>query len=182
MANSPLTTTNTVPLKGVMCVSVRNVKTGQVLRRFEIRNTITYQALTAMVRLIADAAFAGSPNRGDGLLAYIKPGGGVTGSAPSPTAPTRNDTDTENPFVVGMADYVTAVTCDTTTTSGTGVDDGFFVTVTASIPSTDLNGMTLNEAGLFLGNGWLFARQLHPAINKDSGLAVDYDWRISFTS
>jgi hypothetical protein len=71
--------------------------------------------------------------------------------------------------------------------------------LTATIPSGDLNGSILREAGLFTrgstvvappgeypgGSGFypeLFARQVHPDIAKNVAFVIDYDWRLAFTS
>ena len=57
------------------------------------------------------------------------------------------------------------------------------VEITATLDFTsEANGSTLREAGLFSANGTrMFARQIHGAIVKDSSIQLQYIWRIIFT-
>jgi len=57
------------------------------------------------------------------------------------------------------------------------------VEITATLDFTSpANGNTLREAGLMSLNGTqLFARQVHGDIFKDSGIQLQYIWRVIFT-
>jgi len=67
----------------------------------------------------------------------------------------------------------------------------FEVQVTKTIPVTDANGLTLQEAGIFTrgdnddpalaGNRRMYCRQTHPPILKSNTMQIVYDWRLGIT-
>lgn len=181
-----------IPMRGDLSVIVRRAKTGAVHWRYDIRNTITYLALKDMINLLAQL-----PTSPDGpesfQIAYL----GVGGDASLPPSPaTRTDTDLNVPV---LPVYGSRYFMDLTGGKTLQVTGPYELQLTATIPTTDLNGDTLREAGLFTkgissattpgeypaASGRyveLFARQIHPPVLKDPAFVIEYDWRIAFTS
>lgn len=151
-----------VPVRGDMRVIVKDAVTLEVIRRFEIRNTITYLALGALARLIAQNTYTLT----DYKVTTLRLGTGTT-----PPAKTDVALDTQV-FSIALTDGMRLVT-----TTGP-----YELKILTTLGSGDANGNTLTEAGVFLTNGDLFCRQIHPAVPKTGALVVDYDWRISFTA
>lgn len=167
-------------IRGDITIAVRCAKTGALKRRYEVRNTIAYVGLGAILKLLGDGTYGTS---GDGLIAWIQPGGGDTGSAPSPTPPARTDTSVENAFAgtqVAGSEYAAPTACAITAVAGPPAVHR--VRVTATVPSTDLNGKTINEVALLLADETLLARQIQPNVDKDGAVTVDYTWDISLTA
>lgn len=181
--------TGVIPLRGDLRIAIRDAATNEVRWRYEIRNTITYVALKGLVNLISQK---GISNPAVDLetkvqaysVAWLRVGTGVT-------SPTRSDTDLASPVLpwVPLDDSSKYLT----------VSNPFEMKITATLGTGDANGNALTEAGLFTRGGIiavppgeypvssgyypeLFARQIHPVINKTIAFVVDYDWRISFTA
>ena len=148
-------------LRGDVNIYVTNVLTKEKVR-YRIRNTITYDGLSGIIKLLAQ-------NSGDVLADYqIKSLRVGTGTI----APTRADT-----ALVAEVFSMPLVDVDRVETIATSQ-----LVITKTLQTTEANGNTLVEAGLFYNNGTLFARQIHPAIPKTVIITVTYEWQISFTS
>jgi len=178
-----------IPMRGDLRIVVRRADTGEVTWRYEIRNTITYGALSNLVNLIAQKT---TTVPADYAVKYLRVGDVVT-------APVRANIDLGNALPLPATPYtVTLLDANKTLTTS----NPFEMKITATIPAGDLNGVTLREAGLLTRGTTtatppgspaqepsdlthypeLFARQVHPDIVKNPAFVVDYDWRIAFTS
>lgn len=159
-----------IPMRGDMRVVARDAKTGRVIRRIEIRNTITFICTTALVKLLAQRA--ADPLPSTFKLTELRVGTGTT-------PPVRGDTAlvTAVPSIDGG--YVTINDVDKLLTT---LDPLFELRNTVTLQAGAANGYTLTEAGLFAADGTMFARQIHPAIPKTAALVIDYDWRIAFSA
>jgi hypothetical protein len=155
----------TIPMRGDLTVRTRDAKSGRILRTFEIRNTITYIGMGNCVQLLSQRV--ADPAPATLALGSLKVGNGTT-------PPVRGDTALVDgtPFTITLTDANKLPN-----TLGP-----FELRIVATLGALDANGKTLSEAGLFAVSGGLFARQIHPAIPKTSAIAIDYDWRISFTA
>jgi hypothetical protein len=182
----------TIPLRGDLRITVRRATSGEVHWRYEIRNTITYVALKSLVNLIAQPT---SVTPADYSVTYLRLGTGTAAAvrgdinlaAPAPSAAAPLD------LLLGNAQKFLTVS------------NPFEMKILTTLGASDLNGLNLTEAGLFIrgtitptipapptspaistydGTHYpeLFARQVHPAIPKSAAFVVDYDWRIAFTS
>jgi hypothetical protein len=181
-----------IPMRGDLRIVVRRADDGSTHWRYEIRNTITYVALRSMVNLIAQKT---TITPADYAVKYLRLGTGTT-------APVRADINLNLP-APSAASPLSLVLGDAEKTLTTS--NPFEMKINATLAATDLNGLNLTEAGLFIRGTTtptspapptspaiysgdpshypeLFARQIHPAIPKSSAFVVDYDWRIAFTS
>jgi hypothetical protein len=158
-------TSSTIPMRGDLTVRTRDAATGRVLRTYEIRNTVTYIGMGVMVNLISQRAIDTAPAQFK--IATLKVGTGTT-------PPVRGDSALvdASPFVIPVDDV-------NKTPNTIGPHE---LRVSVTLGSGDANGKLLAEAGLFTAGGQLFARQVHPAIQKEAAIAIDYDWRIAFTA
>lgn len=157
--------TSTLPMRGDLTVRTRDVKTGRVLRSYVIRNTITYGGLGVVAQLLAQRL--ADPAASTLALATLQVGDGVT-------PPVRGDTvlNDGSPFSIPLSDA----------NKSPNILGPYELRIVATLEAGDANGKTLAEAGLFTAGGTLFARQIHPSIAKTVAIAVDYDWRLSFTA
>lgn len=173
----PLKARDGIPMRGTLCVKVRDAMTGEVIRNIEIRNKITFLAADVLVELIAQRASDPVPARD--LIYSMRMGS-------SNTAAERSDTNL-GAFVIGK------VLADVDKVNGAPGEITFFATLAAG----DANGNTLREAGLFTagaspstsdspgtspGVTRMFARQVYPDIPKTGAIVVDYSWTIAFTA
>ena len=159
---------------GTLTIHVRDAKTRAILRTLTKRNTITYDAGDVVRSLIAQRATDYAP-------ATLQMGSMRFGT--NNTAPTRSDTD-----LLGEVVPVRKQLLDVNKINGVSGEISFQTTLQA----TDGNGNTFNEAGLFTrGATWndsvgpsllMFSRQIHGDIAKTSGLELDYNWTIQFTT
>lgn len=168
-----------IPMRGDLSIIVRDAKTGEVKRRIEIRNKITFLAADVLLELIAQRATDPAP--ATNAIFSMRMG-------TSNTAASRADTNL-GAFVIGKeladVDKVTGVPGE--------------LQFSATLEAADANGSTLQEAGLFTtgdagtptpsdtpgvapGDPRMFARQIHPAIIKSVAIAIEYSWRIAFTA
>jgi hypothetical protein len=168
---------NTVHARGDICIKVKDAKTGKLLRKIEIRNTITFLFADVVLELLAQRA--ADPTAVNNSIYTLRVG---TGS----TAPTRADTNLGNP-VFGM------ILTDPNKITGLPGE----LEITSTLESGDANGNTLSEAGLFTKGPStgsldapgatgvtprLLARQIHPGIPKTSALTLEYSWKLSITA
>ncbi len=164
-------------MRGTLCVKVRDAVTGEVVKRIEIRNKITYLAADILVELIAQRA--SDPAPAQDLVYSMRMGS-------SNTAAQRSDTNL-GAFVIGKQ------LLDVDKVNGAPGE----ITFTATLASGDANGSTLREAGLFTAGATpstsdtpgsapgvtrMIARQVYPDIPKTSAIVVDYSWTIAFTA
>ena len=168
-----------IPMRGDLTVVVKDAHTGEVKKRIEIRNKITFLAADVLVELLAQRA--SDPVPGQNSIVSLRMG-------TSNTAASRSDTNL-GAFVIGKeltdVDKVTSVPGE--------------LQFSATLEAEDANGSTLQEAGLFTkgdagsptpsdtpgtapGDPRMFARQIHPAIIKSAAITVEYSWRIAFTA
>jgi len=179
----------TIPVRGDLCLLVRDATTHEVRWRYEIRNTIMYSALKGLVSLIAQKT---TSTPADSAVAYLRVGTGTT-------APVRSNLDLQLPAPNAITPH-TLLFGDAQ--KYLTVSNPFEMKIVTTLEAGDLNGLSLTEAGLFIRGGTvatpvgspavytgaptyypeLFARQIHPAIAKSSGLIIDYEWRISFAA
>jgi len=169
-----------IPMRGDLCVTVRDAVTGARLRRFEIRNKITFRAADVLVELLAQRDLT-DPEPRAGQIYSLRMG---TSNTPA----SRADINL-GAFVVGKrlgaVDKITGIPGE--------------LQFVATLEAGDANGVTLQEAGLFTrgsqanaseadppgnapGDVRMFARQVHPPIPKTPAIALEYSWRIAFTA
>lgn len=162
---------------GRVGLTIRDARTRQVIRRFEIRNKITFLAADLLVELIAQRTTDPAPTRD--LVYSMRMGS-------SNTAAQRSDTNL-GAFVIGK------VLGDVGKVTGAPGEIQFVATLDLG----DANGSTLREAGLFTagatpgtsdapgttpGATRMLARQVHPDVVKTSSIVIDYSWTIAFTA
>lgn len=163
-----------VRMVGTLTIHVRDTKTGRILRTLTKRNTITYNAGNVMRALIAQ--------RGTDFSATALQMGSMRFGTNN-TSPTRSDLD-----LLGEDTAIRKQLLDVNKLNGVTGEISFQATLLAA----DGNGNTFCEAGLFTkGTVWdadvgsslmMFARQIHGDIAKTSGLELDYNWTIQFTT
>lgn len=146
----------------------RNIKAkdiGKRLQRMVMRNVITVTgAFTPLISLAQNAGYVAANNQ----IQVFQVG-------TSPTPPSRGDTALGSP--VGGTGIVTLSDSNRALSPATGQ-----LIVSVSYGSGDADGYTLAEAGLFLGNGSLFAHQVYPSIVKTSAFAAAFSWSIGLTA
>jgi hypothetical protein len=91
------------------------------------------------------------------------------------TPPTRGDLSVVDPVAVG--NQINLTSANRALSAATGE-----LVITGTLGTTQANGLTLCEIGLVLGNGSLFARQVHPNFTKTSAFTLTYTWRIAVTA
>lgn len=157
--------TSDIPLRGDLTVRLRDAKTGRQLRSYVIRNTVTFVGMGVLVQLLAQRA--ADPLASSLKIASLRVGNGTT-------PPVRGDTALVDgtPFSIPVSDA----------NKTPNVLGPYELRIVVTLGAGDANGKTLAEAGLFTAGGDMFARQIHPAIVKSAAIAVDYDWRLSFTA
>lgn len=162
-------------LKGTLTIHVRQGDGGPIIQTISKRNTITFDASEVVRQLVAQRTTDYDP---DNLkLASMRFG---TNSTP----PSRYDTNlhAEDPT---LRKELT----DAKKVNGLPGE----LILQATLLTTDGNGDTLCEAGLFTagvgvwsdligGSLKLFARQIHGAIAKTSAISLDYNWTLQFTA
>lgn len=151
------------PLQGVVTMTVRDAETGEKIFAYRRKNTIVYNGLNTVIRLLAQNG--GGPAPSTLQIASLRVGTGTV-------APSRPDTTlVAQVFSMGLID---ADRVESLSTSS--------LTITKTLGALEANGSTLTECGLFLADGSMFARQIHPAVSKTALITITYEWQISFTS
>lgn len=168
-----------IAMRGDLSVTVLDAKTRSLLRRFEIRNKITFLAADVLVELLAQRATDPAPDAN--LMFSMR-----MGTANTPAS--RSDINL-GAMVIGVE------LADINKVTGIPGELQFL----AALESGDANGSTLQEAGLFTrgdavsptpedapgtapGSPRMFARQIHSPIVKTSAVVLEYSWRIAFTA
>lgn len=160
---------------GTLTVRVRDAKTGRQLRVLQKRNTITFDAGNIVRSLLAQRASDPAP-------AQYQFGSMRFGT--DNITPTRLQTDLMTE-VVGIRKELT----DLQLVDGVSGE----ISLDASILSTEGNGNTFQEAGVFTlgaaaydanqgGTLKMFARQVHAPLAKTTGIIFDYNWTFQFTT
>jgi len=166
-----------IPMRGTLKVTVRDARTGKVIRCMEKRNKITFLAANILVELMAQRATDPAP-LGDAVYSMRM--------GTSTVQPQRSDTNL-GAFVIGK------VIGDAGKVNGAPGE----IIYIATLESGDANGSTLSEAGLFTGGTTfsasdtpgtapgdtrMVAHQVYNGIAKTSAITVDYSWTLSFTA
>ena len=156
---------------------IRDARTLEIRRRFEIRNKITFLAADVLVELLSQRT--SDPAVTKNLVHSMRMGS-------SNTAAARSDTNL-GAYVIGKA------LDDADKITGAPGEIQFVTT----LASGDANGTTLREAGLFTagstpaidnppgiiaGETRMIARQVHPDVPKTIAIVIDYSWTIAFTA
>lgn len=156
--------------RGDITITVTSRLTNRVLQRLEVRNKIVQVGLNAFPYFLSqredepNGTNYETPNM---RLAHLRVGTGDTPAAKTNTA-----------LVTHVPAFDVALTSDNFSPEET--DEGTLV-IRATLPAqTGATSYRLSEAGLFLANGWLFARQAHSPIDTAPGLQLDYAWTLSF--
>jgi hypothetical protein len=139
-------------------------RTGRLLRRMAMRNTIVFAGRNSVLYLWSQDS--GSPT--DWRIVKLVPG-------TNGTPPTVGDTAMG--AAVGLSDQITLVGANRQVVPATGE-----LIITGTLTTGQANGLDLKEIGLFMGNGQLFARQIHPTISKSNAISVSYTWRLATTT
>lgn len=149
---------------------VRIDQVGHLLRRYAIKNTITFAGSTAPLVLLAQNAGTVVT---DYQLAQF-----VVGTNPTP--PSRGDTALGAPVSGGLGGVKALTDANRVLSAPTGE-----LIVSVSYGTTEANvgpGLSLVEAGVFMGNGGLFARQVNPGVPKTNAFVAGYTWRFGLTT
>jgi hypothetical protein len=154
-------TDESVRLRGDLTVIITHALTGRQTRH-HIRNTITYSGLNSA--LYAWSQDTGTAN--DYRIVSLVPGS-------NSTPPSRGDTAVISPAPI----TIPLTIANRTVSSATGE-----LVLTGTLGTGDNNGIILNEVGLVMGNGALFARQVHPDFTKTNAFTLTYTWRIAVTA
>jgi len=153
-------------LRGDLTLTMTNIITGRVTRQ-HIRNTITKDGLNSALHLWSQDT--GSP--ADYRIVTLVPG---TNAQP----PSRGDTAVLSPIASG--DWLTLASGNRNLVEATGE-----LIITATLGASQGNvtpPLALCEVGLVMGNGQLFARQVHSAFQKTNAFTLTYTWRIAVTA
>lgn len=152
-------------IRGDLQLEIRDALSDSVIKRMAIKNTITYKGLLAPLKLLAQDGITVGDYRITRLWA------GSNG-----IAPTRSDTALGSPT---STDSVTGGAITLTALNRTISEATSELIITATLGSGRANGTTLREVGLFTANGDMFARQVHPGVEKSSLITVSYTWRLA---
>lgn len=161
-------TQTTLKVRGDMRVTVRDVKTSEVLYTLTKRNTITYKGLASLIKLWSQKP---SYAIADYKIAELRAG---TGNTP----PSREDLDLD----VSPGQAIAVSDGDKIEVADDAPPTLFELQIAATMDGATGNGETYQEAGVFLSNGDMIARQTHPGIEKTALISIDYDWRFAFTA
>lgn len=151
-------------LRGDIQIEVWRQGAERPLRRYAIRNQITYNGYNSPLYLWTQDV--GTP--ADWQMAKLVPG-------TNGTPPTIGDVALGSPL--GPADEIVLSALNRTVVPSSGE-----LVITGTLTTLQANGQDLREVGLFLGNGQLFARQVYPSIPKTGAITVTYTWRIAVTA
>jgi len=147
-------------LRGALTVTVRNASTQRVVFSQTIKNTITYDGMLGVLRLLGQDGITLS----DYQVASIRVGEGLT-------PPDREDVGLVAPvFTMGLTASNRSISVSTRE-----------LVVSATLGVGDANGHTLTEAAWFYANGTMGGRQLTVPIPKSNGITATYTWRLGVT-
>ena len=155
-----------IGVRGDIEIKVLDGETRQVLRQIDVRNLIVTNGLLVIGNLLK-----GYVNPADvPQLTWLFVADGTT-------PPTPGDTNLASP---------NTVQCPLVTTVDV-VGSKLTVACAAQLETTQGNGLTISEAGLFvespsLASSGMIARQVFTGIAKTSAIALQLTWRITFTA
>lgn len=164
-------------LYGRFGMTIYNVKDGQarVVRRIQKKNQVVNDAREVMLQLLAQDATA-IPAVQNKIWSLSV---GVVGTPPQIT-------DTGLLGEVWASAFAFPAECAITALSPT-----FEIVVNKTLPTTEANGNTLREAGIFTrgtlddpytsANRRMYCRQTHSPIEKVATMQIVYDWRLGIT-
>lgn len=155
-------------MRGDLQIVVRSAKTNKILRQIAVKNTITYRGLNAPLYLLAQDGIVVADYRITQLWA------GTNSTPPSRSDIGLGSALPTDPSTGGLVTLSAANRSISEPTSE--------LLITASLDTAHANGYSLSEVGLFLANGQMFARQVHPTIPKTGAITVSYSWRIATTA
>ena len=170
--------TNRFAMRGDLCLVVKDAVTGEVKRRVEIRNKITFLAADVLVELLAQRV--GDPAADHNQMWSMR-----VGSSNTPAS--RSDSNIGT-FVFGMQLFdVNKVTgapgeLEFTATLGAGDGNGSSLQEAGLFTKGSAGGSTFDTPGVGAGATRLFARQIFPAVDKTVAITIDLSWRIAFTA
>lgn len=154
-----------LPPVGSIQIDVRDVRyPGRKPRRYATFNTIVYNGMNSPLYLWSQDT--GSPT--DWRIVKLTPG-------TNGTPPTYGDVGL-GASLGGPAD-INLTSANRQVVASTGE-----LIITGTLGTGQANGQSLREIGLFMGSGALFARQVHPQIDKTGSITVTYTWRLAITS
>ena len=170
-----------IKMYGVFGLRVFELRGGKFVqtRRIQKKNQITNQGRSNVLNLLCPATFGY-----DGLQDELKIKSIAVGTNSTP--PTVADDDTTMVTVWREAfDYIS----DCVVINNPPND--FMLSITKELPTTEANGSTLTEAGIFTRGDendpdisvgmQLYARQVHSPIIKTSVMSILYDWQLGIT-
>ena len=160
-------TTDRLKLHGRLIIRVLDAKTRRCLRTLDAKNMIVNTGFVDVLKLLGQTDASGSslgltlPQMQAMAISKLHIGTDAT-------APALGQTGL-------LADIFTLPSLLVETVT---VTPPYLIVASTTLESTQANGNTLREAGLFTGAGVLFSRQIHSAVPKNEGLAVNYQWQI----
>jgi len=147
-------------LRGELTVTVRDARTGEVTFSQTIKNTITYDGMLGVLRLLGQDGVTLT----DYQVASIRVGEGLT-------PPDREDVGLVAPV------FTMLLNADNRSLSVATRE----LVVSATLGVGDANGHTLTEAAWFYANGTMGGRQLTVPVPKTNGITATYTWRLGVT-
>lgn len=146
---------DSIGLKGVLTIEVRDAATGALLRTETVSNLTVLAGRNLLRDFLAGDAVTGLTHFAVGL-------GTTAADAADTTLETEEFRDVTTQFV----------------------DDAGKLTVKFYLPSGAANGHTLTEAGIFTAAvaGTMYNRAVHAGIAKTVNIALIYSWDLTFTA
>jgi len=135
---------------------------GEVLKRFAIKNTITFDGELSVLNLWAQNVGVAT----DWQMQELRVGA-------SAIPPTKSDTSLGSPHGTVMSLSPASRIINPSTNQ---------LTLSGSLGVGILTGVYLREVGIFSGNGKMLTRQVHPEILKTVPITVSYSWIMAVTS
>lgn len=168
-----------IPLRGDLRIIRRDADSLDVLTVWEKKNVITYAGVASLVYLQAPNAALGAYVQLENQIKSIRFG-------LNSTAPQRTDSNLVAEAVVS-ANPVRLAFADTDRVIGAAGTVEYVATLASGVG----NGVTYREAGLFTrgtsddplvtSGATMFSRQVFPDQPKNSGVVLEFRWRITYT-
>lgn len=168
-----------VPLRGDLRIVRRDATSLDILDVWEKKNVITYAGVEALVKLQAPNAAFGANVQLENQIKSIRFG-------LNSTTPQRTDTNLISEAVVS-GNPVRIEFVDASRVVGSAGTVEYVATMASGVG----NGVTYREAGLFTrgtandplatSGSIMFSRQVFPDQPKNSGVVLEFRWRITYT-
>jgi hypothetical protein len=168
-----------IPLRGDLRIIRRDAATLDILSVWEKKNVITFAGVESLVKLQAPNAAFGVNVQLENQIKSIRFG-------LSSVAPQRTDTNLISEAIVSSNPVRIALVDASRTVGAAGT-----VEYTATMTSGVGNGVTYREAGLFTrgttddplttSGATMFSRQVFSDQPKNSGVVLEFRWRITYT-